>query len=405
MNKALTVGTAVLILAFIGYFATNQVVSNKASEEVERIAAPKLTELGVKYSDLRVNPAGGSLTLRNVQIENAYAEEVTVRASHQDLLDLMNGNSMFLHGLEVEVTNVRASDKRGREGVEIGRAMADIDALLDLAKLQRDPELFFEDLRTQDKIQIALEGRDWVVRSDEIEDELELPMTSLRLSEWSLEIDKNGLLYHANVMARESQLGRFEAEAKGSEHLLTYLRGSLSDIDIANDEVTVRLGKADVKVNAPIPLRDFDDWSDEWLGDLIMRGQSFDWSVSASNLQLASPEFVAAARELGLSGGQITMSSLKHDASYSNKAFKASLNLRSNAGDAKANVDMRVDNLTQLDDPESVHFNALSMELTNLLPLAADQLRAMPSPLEPKGPNGFAFSYRGPASGLAELDL
>ena len=99
------------------------------------------------------------------------------------------------------------------------------------------------------------------------------------------------------------------------------------------------------------------------------------------------------------------MSSLKHDASYSNKAFKASLSLRSNAGDAKANVDMRVDNLTQLDDPKSVYFNALSMELTNLLPLAADQLRAMPSPLEPKGPNGFAFSYRGPASGLAELDL
>ena len=99
------------------------------------------------------------------------------------------------------------------------------------------------------------------------------------------------------------------------------------------------------------------------------------------------------------------MSSLQHDASFSEKAFKADLTLRSNAGDARANVDMRVDNLSQLDDPNAVDFRDLSMELTNLLPMAASQLRAMPSPLEPKGPNGFAFSYRGSATGLAELGL
>ncbi|MEC7694447.1 MAG: hypothetical protein VX446_08635, partial [Bacteroidota bacterium] len=111
------------------------------------------------------------------------------------------------------------------------------------------------------------------------------------------------------------------------------------------------------------------------------------------------------ARELGLSGGQITMSSLQHDASFSEKAFKADLNLRSNAGDARANVDMRVDNLSQLDDPNAVQFEDLSMELTNLLPMAAEQLRAMPSPLEPKGANGFEFSYRGSAAGLGGLGL
>lgn len=405
MNKTVTVGAAVLILAVIGYFVVNRVVSNKASEEVERLAAPKLKELGVSYSDMSVNAGGGSLTMRNVQFEEAYAEEVTVRASHKDLLALMNGNTMFLNGIEVDLTNMRASDKRGREGVEIGSAKADIDALLDLAKLQRDPDLFFEDLRTQEEVHIELEGRDWVIRSEEIEDELELPMTSLRLSEWSLEIDKDGDQYHANAMASESQLGRIEMETKGSEQILTYFRGSLSDIDVTTDDVTVRLGKADVEMNAPIPLSDLGDRSDEWLLDLMKQGQSFDWSISASDFELASPDMVAAVREFGLSEGQITMSSFKHDASYSNDSFKASFNLRSNAGDGKANVDMRVDNPAQMEDPESVHFNDLSIELTNLMPIAADQLRAFPSPLEPKGANGFEFSYQGPATGLAELDL
>ena len=405
MNKTLTIVTALLVLAFIGYFATNQVVSNKASEEIERLAGPKLQELGVQYSDLRVNPAGGSLTLRNVQIDEAYAEELTVKASHKDLLELMGGESMFLHGLEVEVANVRLSDNRGREGLEIGQGKADIDALLDLTQLQRDPDLFFQDLLAQEPASVSLEGRDWLIRSDEIEDELELPMTSLRLSEWSLDVDKNGLLYHVQAMARESQLGQIEAEAKGSENLLTYFRGSLNDISFANEDVQLSLSRGQVEVDAPIPFQAMDDMSDEWLGDLIMRGQSFNWSISATNLQLSSPDFVEAARELGLSGGQITMSSLQHDASFSEKAFKADLTLRSNAGDARANVDMRMENLSQLDDPNAVDVRDLSMELTNLLPMAASQLRAMPSPLEPKGPNGFAFSYRGSAAGLGELGL
>lgn len=81
MNKTLTIVTALLVSAFIGYFATNQIVSNKASEQIERLTGHKLQELGVQYSDLRVNPAGGSMTLRNVQIDEAYAEELTVRAS------------------------------------------------------------------------------------------------------------------------------------------------------------------------------------------------------------------------------------------------------------------------------------------------------------------------------------
>ena len=405
MNKTLTIVTALLVLAFIGYFATNQIVSNKASEEIERLAGPKLQELGVQYSDLRVNPAGGSLTLRNVQIDEAYAEELTVKASHKDLLELMGGESMFLHGLEVEVANVRLSDNGGREGLEIGQGKADIDALLDLAKLQRDPDLFFQDLLAQETASVSLEGRDWLIRSDEIEDELELPMTSLRLSEWSLDVEKNGLLYHVQAMARESQLGQIEAEAKGSENLLTYFRGSLNDISFANEDVQLSLSRGQVEVDAPIPFQAIDDMSDEWLGDLIKRGQSFNWSISATNLQLSSPDFVEAARELGLSGGQITMSSLQHDASFSQKAFKADLTLRSNAGDARANVDMRVENLSQLDDPNAVQFEDLSMELTNLLPMAAEQLRAMPSPLEPKGANGFEFSYRGSAAGLGGLGL
>ena len=405
MNKTLTIVTALLVLAFIGYFATNQIVSNKASEEIERLAGPKLQELGVQYSDLRVNPAGGSLTLRNVQIDEAYAEELTVKASHKDLLELMGGESMFLHGLEVEVANVRLSDNRGREGLEIGQGKADIDALLDLTKLQRDPDLFLQDLLAQETASVSLEGRDWLIRSDEIEDELELPMTSLRLSEWSLDVDKNGLLYHVQAMARESQLGQIEAEAKGSENLLTYFRGSLNDISFANEDVQMSLSRGEVEVDAPIPFQAIDDMSDEWLGDLIKQGQSFDWSISATDLQLSSPDFVEAARELGLSGGQITMSSLQHDASFSEKAFKANLTLRSNAGDARANVDMRVDNLSQLDDPNAVQFEDLSMELTNLLPMAAEQLRAMPSPLEPKGANGFEFAYRGSAAGLGDLGL
>jgi len=405
MNKTLTIVTALLVLAFIGYFATNQIVSNKASEEIERLAGPKLQELGVQYSDLRVNPAGGSLTLRNVQIDEAYAEELTVKASHKDLLELMGGESMFLHGLEVEVANVRLSDNRGREGLEIGQGKADIDALLDLTKLQRDPDLFFQDLLAQETASVSLEGRDWLIRSDEIEDELELPMASLRLSEWSLDVDKSGLLYHIQAMARESQLGQIEAEAKGSENLLTYFRGSLNDISFANEDVQLSLSRGQVEVDAPIPFQAMDDMSDEWLGDLIKQGQSFNWSISATNLQLSSPDFVEAARELGLSGGQITMSSLQHDASFSEKAFKADLTLRSNAGDARANVDMRVDNLSQLDDPNAVQFEDLSMELTNLLPMAAEQLRAMPSPLEPKGANGFEFSYRGSAAGLGGLGL
>ena len=405
MNKTLTIVTALLVLAFIGYFATNQIVSNKASEEIERLAGPKLQELGVQYSDLRVNPAGGSLTLRNVQIDEAYAEELTVKASHKDLLELMGGESMFLHGLEVEVANVRLSDNRGREGLEIGQGKADIDALLDLTKLQRDPDLFFQDLLAQETASVSLEGRDWLIRSDEIEDELELPMTSLRLSEWSLDVDKNGLLYHVQAMARESQLGQIEAEAKGSENLLTYFRGSLNDISFANEDVQLSLSRGQVEVDAPIPFQAMDDMSDEWLGDLIKQGQSFNWSISATNLQLSSPDFVEAARELGLSGGQITMSSLQHDASFSEKAFKADLTLRSNAGDARANVDMRMQNLSQLDDPNAVQFEDLSMELTNLLPMAAEQLRAMPSPLEPKGANGFEFAYRGSAAGLGGLGL
>ena len=405
MNKTLTIVTALLVLAFIGYFATNQIVSNKASEEIERLAGPKLQELGVQYSDLRVNPAGGSLTLRNVQMDEAYAEELTVKASHKDLLELMGGESMFLHGLEVEVANVRLSDNHGREGLEIGQGKADIDALLDLTKLQRDPDLFLQDLLAQETASVSLEGRDWLIRSDEIEDELELPMTSLRLSEWSLDVDKNGLLYHVQAMAREAQLGQIEAEAKGSENLLTYFRGSLNDISFANEDVQMSLSRGEVEVDAPIPFQAIDDMSDEWLGDLIKQGQSFDWSISATNLQLSSPDFVEAARELGLSGGQITMSSLQHDASFSEKAFKADLTLRSNAGDARANVDMRVDNLSQLDDPNAVQFEDLSMELTNLLPMAAEQLRAMPSPLEPKGANGFEFAYQGSAAGLGDLGL
>ena len=68
----------------------------------------------------------------------------------------------------------------------------------------------------------------------------QLPMTSLRLSEWSL-VDKNGLLYHVQAMARESQLGQIEAEAKGSENLLTYFRGSLNDISFANEDVQLSL--------------------------------------------------------------------------------------------------------------------------------------------------------------------
>jgi len=400
MNRTLTVLTVVLLLAFAGYFVGNRVVASRASAEIERLAGPKLHELGIAYSELSVNPAGGTLTLTNVAFEEAYAEALTVGADHKDLIALMSGETMFLNGLDVALKNARVSDNRGREGVEVGSAQLEVDALLDLELFKRNPEQFIERLFDQENVHVAMEGTDLVIRTDDLTRDLGLDTESVRLSEWGLHVDKDDLLYDVRMRANAPDLGRIDLEARGTEHLLSYAKGSLSNVDLATDAGSLSLGNGTFEVIAPLPMQDPDDWSDSWFEAMLAQGQTFNWAFNASNLEIGSPEMVEMARQVGLSGGILNVQTLSHNASFGGNTFLADLKLRSNAGDADADVNVAMDDYRSLDNPETVHFNTLELEFRNLLPFLSEQLRAMGTPLQPNGPNGFSFSFEGSAAEL-----
>ena len=99
------------------------------------------------------------------------------------------------------------------------------------------------------------------------------------------------------------------------------------------------------------------------------------------------------------------MSSLKHDASFSEKAFKADLTLRSNAGDARANVDMRVDNLSQLDDPNAVDFKTSTWNSPTCCPWPPRGSGPCPPHSSPKGPTASPSPTEAPQQGWPTQSL
>jgi len=388
---------ALVLLALIGagLFIANRYAADRAALELDAILTPKFEEAGVRYGDLEVSPASGTITLHDITLED---EEVSVgllsvRSTLEDLLAAANGMPEFLHGLHVQAEDVTLVD--GGDVVNLGSGELHIDALIDIRAIQEDPEEWILGLMEQDDVNLEVSGNDWIVKSKEAARELGLSSSLIRVDAFDGRIGKQGESLSAAIDLESPDFGSLAFEVKGTEEELGHFSMEVADISFEPDkDLQVRLGSASMSMTGVLPIEAIleEDFEELMTGDPDMQ-----WSVRVRDFIVYGKEL----REEGFPESRLVLNSMEHDFKVDAGRLATTMDLRSNLGNGSLEVDLAIASI----DPPVMEFRTFEVELDDLHEEARRALDEVPLPLEPRGETGYGFSYTGPLMGLLGMDL
>lgn len=405
MNRTFLILGAVVLILGVGLYVGNVVLGNKAAEEIERLIGPKFQEMGITYGDLSVSPLGGTVTMSGVQSDGLSVESITAGVDHADLIALMEDPNNTLSSLDLDVLNFRAGDDDGREGIDIGQGSFSIEGVLDAREFQRNPEAFMASLMAQEDVDVSISGNDITVRARELKRELGLPSETMVLKSMMFDVDKDGDSFDVQMMADAPMVGQMDIIAQGRDGALTLLKGDMSIVGLEAEDMLLSMGNCSFEIDAAIGLEDPNNWeSSNWVQEMIAAGEDFSWSIQASDLVVGGRGMAGMAGQFGLDADGLNVDNFASDASFDGKEFQTELTLHTNVGNIDAEIDMTADDFDNMDNPESVNFRTLEIELSDLVPALSQQVRAIGAAfMEPDGDNGFRFSYEGSAAGLSKF--
>ena len=387
-------GIAALIV--FGFFIANQFLTKEATQELDEILAPIFTEIGASYGDLEVNPARGSITFLDIKAEGASATTLTVTSNYEDLLAMAEGTPEFFHGIDIHVENLSVKD--GDDQAQIDEGDLHIEALIDVKKMQEDPEAWLEELTQQDDVLLQISGKGWDVKSRELMQALNLPKETLQLKDWSLELNNSKSKKSGSLHANVENIGKIDLDFIGTQEMVENVSGEVRELHILTDDMTADIGSLSFTVDADIP---WDDFTSEWYADIIENGESMSWDIAGKNIQLEGRELNGLIAMAGVTDGPLTATSFRHSLSFGKTRLKSSSNLKSNIGSADFELDV---DITSVNPPEA-NFRKLEINVDGLKGELQNAVMLSPIPLESQGADGFTFSFSGSLQELIGTSL
>ena len=387
-------GIAALIV--FGFFIANHFLTKQVTQELDEILAPILTEIGASYGDLEVNPAQGSITFLDIKTEGASATTLTVTSNYEDLLAMAEGTPEFFHGLDIHVENLSVKD--GDDQAQIDEGDLHIEALIDVKKMQEDPEAWLEELTQQDDVLLQISGKGWDVKSRELMQALNLPKETLQLKDWSLELNNSKSKKSGSLHANVENIGKIDLDFLGTQEMVENVSGEVRELHILTDDMTADIGSLSFTVDADIP---WDDFTSEWYADIIENGESMSWDIAGKNIQLEGRELNGLIAMAGVTDGPLTATSFRHSLSFGKTRLKSSSNLKSNIGSADFELDV---DITSVNPPEA-NFRKLEINVEGLKGELQNAVMLSPIPLESQGADGFTFSFSGSLQELIGTSL
>lgn len=387
-------GIAALIV--FGFFIANQFLTKEATQELDEILAPIFTEIGASYGDLEVNPARGSITFLELKAEGASATTLTVVANYDDILAMVDGTPEFFHGIDIHVENLSVKD--GDDQAQIDEGDLHIEALIDVKKMQEDPEAWLEELTQQDDVLLQISGKGWDVKSRELMQALNLPKETLQLKDWSLELNNSKRKQSGSLHANVENIGKIDLDFLGTQEMVEHVSGEVRELHILTDDMTADIGSLSFTVDADIPL---DDFTSEWYADIIENGESMSWDLAGKDIQLEGRDLSGLIAMAGVSDGPLTVTSFKHSLSFDKTRLKSSSNLKSNIGSADFELDVDITNV----NPPEANFRKLEINVEGLKGDLQNAVMLSPIPLESQGADGFTFSFSGSLQELIGTSL
>ena len=387
-------GIAALVV--FGFFIANHFLTKQVTQELDEILAPILTEIGASYGDLEVNPARGSITFLELKAEGASATTLTVTSNYEDILAMAEGTPEFFHGLDIHVENLSVKD--GDDQAQIDEGDLHIEALIDVKKMQEDPEAWLEELTQQDDVLLQISGKGWDVKSRELMQALNLPKETLQLKDWSLELNNSKSKKSGSLHANVENIGKIDLDFLGTQEMVENVSGEVRELHILTDDMTADIGSLSFTVDADIP---WDDFTSEWYTDIIENGESMSWDIAGKNIQLEGRELNGLIAMAGVTDGPLTATSFRHSLSFGKTRLKSSSNLKSNIGSADFELDV---DITSVNPPEA-NFRKLEINVEGLKGELQNAVMLSPIPLESQGADGFTFSFSGSLQELIGTSL
>lgn len=385
----------VLVLIGLGLYFANSYAAGRAARELDAILAPKFEQAGASYGALEVAPASGTITLKDIALEgeDVSVGEVSVQSTFEDLLAAAKGMPEFLHGLHVTVQDVAIAEEDAV--VNLGSGEAHIDALIDIRALQDDPEAWIADLMQQEDVTLNVSGRDWIIRSEDMTRKLSLPSNLVRLDALNASLEKHGGNVATSMDLDSPDFGSMALSAEGNEEELGSLSMEVSDIAFQPDEdLRFALGNATVSLSGAVPIEAL---MKEDYEELLTERPKMQWSVRVS-------DFVAEGEELrdeDFPESRVVLETLAHDFEADAERLATTLDFQSNLGNGSMDIDLAIESV----DPPVMEFGTFEVELNGLHPELQRALREVPLPLEPRGEDGYGFSYAGPLMGLLGMGM
>jgi len=379
-----------LALVGLGLYFANSYASNRATRELNAILAPKFEEAGARYGSLEVAPASGTITLKDITVEgeDASVGEISVQSTLEDLLAAAKGTPEFLHGLHVTVQDVAIAEDDAVVNLESGEAH--IEGLIDLRAVQDNPEKWLADFMKQEDVALKVSGRDWIIRSEEIARELNLPTNLMRLDALDASLEKHEGTVTASADLDSPDFGAMAFSAEGSEEELGNLSMEMSNIAFEPDEdLRFSLGRASVSLSGAVPLEVL---LEEDYEELLTEQPSMQWSVRVSDFMVEGDEL----RKEDFPESRVTLTTLEHDFEADAERITTTLDVESSLGNASIDIDLAIESI----EPPVMEFSAFEVELGTLHPDLERVLREVPLPFEPRGEDAYGFSFTGPLMDL-----
>jgi len=384
-----------LALIGLGLYFANSYAAGRAARELDAILSPKFEEAGANYGAIEVAPTNGTITLKDITVEgeDVSVGEVSVQSNFEDLLAAAKGMPEFLHGLHVTVQDVAIAEDDAV--VNLGSGEAHIDGLIDIRALQDDPEEWIADLMQQEDVTLMVNGRDWIIRSEDMARELGLPSNLLRLDALDASLEKHGGTVATSMNLDSPDFGSMTLTAEGSEEELGSLSMEVSDIAFQPDEdLRFTMGNATVSLSGAVPIEAL---LEEDYEELLTERPKMQWSVRVSDFVVEGEEL----RDEDFPESRVVLETLAHDFEADAERLTTTLDFQSNLGNGTMDIDLAIESV----DPPVMEFGTFEVELGELHPQLQRALREVPLPLEPLGENGYGFSYTGPLMGLLGMGM
>jgi len=384
-----------LALIVLGLYFANSYAAGRAARELDAILSPKFEEAGANYGAIEVAPTNGTITLKDITVEgeDVSVGEVSVQSNFEDLLAAAKGMPEFLHGLHVTVQDVAIAEDDAV--VNLGSGEAHIDGLIDIRALQDDPEEWIADLMQQEDVTLMVNGRDWIIRSEDMARQLGLPSNLLRLDALDASLEKHGGTVATSMNLDSPDFGSMTLTAEGSEEELGSLSMEVSDIAFQPDEdLRFTMGNATVSLSGAVPIEAL---LEEDYEELLTERPKMQWSVRVSDFVVEGEEL----RDEDFPESRVVLETLAHDFEADAERLTTTLDFQSNLGNGTMDIDLAIESV----DPPVMEFGTFEVELGELHPQLQRALREVPLPLEPLGENGYGFSYTGPLMGLLGMGM